>query len=210
MSARSFFLRLALGGLACVPGLAGATAWQGPVYAFRPEDEVQLTQSQRAELETTACHGWHAERREYVVTWRVPSDKSLLAYVRCHGMRDSEGQIPVNEIRCTKEVAEMPWQCDHHNSRYRIDVGNRYVLAADPQMVIDVPGESPDKSADAVAAILASEPQRLNGKYCELPRYVEGAYEIECEGKYYAVKRTCDAKGCRHAVRIKETSTTGR
>ncbi|MEO8061627.1 MAG: hypothetical protein ABI821_02655 [Pseudomonadota bacterium] len=71
----------------------------------------------------TACFEWSTERRELVVTYRVPKDQSLLAYVRCHGRRDSDGQIPVNEIRCMKEIAGAAWQGEHHNSRYRIDFG---------------------------------------------------------------------------------------
>jgi hypothetical protein len=201
MAARANFLFALLSILGCLPAVAEATVFHAPVKGFGPEDEVRLASSERAQLEITACFEWPAERREHVVTYRVPEDQSLLAYVRCHGRRDSEGQIPVNEIRCKKEVAVAAWQCDFHNSHYRIDLGKRYVLAADPQMTIEVPGQPPDRSAEAVAAILTSEPQRLDGKYCELPRYRDGLYEIECEGVHYAVKRTCDSKGCRHAVR---------
>jgi hypothetical protein len=136
----------------------------------------------------------------------VSEDQSLLAYVRCHGRRDSEGQVAVNVIRCKKEAAVTAWQCEHHNSQYRIDLGKLYVLAADPHMSIDVPGESPDRSSEAVVAILASEPNRLHGKSCELPRYRDGKYEIECEGVQYAVKRICDNKGCRHTVRRQQFS----
>jgi hypothetical protein len=203
MTARSNFRLALLSSLACLTGVAQATVLQAPVTGFGAEHEVQLASSERAQLEMTACFEWHAERRELFVTYRVPADKTLLAFVRCHGRRDSEGQIPVNEIRCEKEVAVATWQCEFHNSRYRIDVGELYVLAADPEMTIDVPGESPDRSSEAVAAILASEPGRLHGKYCELPRYRDGMYEIECEGVHYAVKRTCDLKGCRHSVRRK-------
>lgn len=200
MTARSILLHALLCSLACLPGIAEATAFQAPVSAFGPEDEVRLASSERAALEKIACYEWHAERREHLVTYRVPQDQSLLAFVRCHGMRDIEGQIPVNEMRCKQEVAGAAWQCEHHNSHYRIDFGKLYVLAADPQMTIDVPGESPDRSADAVAAILESEPQWLHGKYCEMPRYRDGAYEIQCEGVQYAVKRICDDKGCRRTV----------
>jgi len=203
MTARSNFLLTLLSSLACLPGVAQATVFHHPVIGFGPEEEVQLASSERAQLEMTACFEWHAERRELFVTYRVPEDKSLLAYVRCHGRRDSEGQIPVNEIRCKKKVGVAAWQCEFHNSHYRIDLGKLYVLAADPLMTIDVPGESPDRSSEAVAAILASETGRVHAKYCHLPRYRDGMYEIECEGVHYAVKRTCDLKGCRHAVRRK-------
>jgi hypothetical protein len=187
-------------GLVCGPGLADATVLQATVKAFGPEDEVRLDSSARAALEVTACFEWAAARREFVVAYRVPENRSLLAYVRCHGIRDSEGQFPVNVIRCRQTVAKVAWQCEHHNSNYRIDYGKYYVLAADSDMAVDVPGESPDRSAEAVAAILASEPQRLNGKTCEMPRYLEGAFEIECEGVYYIVKRTCDRQACRRTV----------
>jgi hypothetical protein len=202
MTARSNFFLALLSSLACLPGAAEATAFQAPVKAFGPEDEVRLATSERVQLEMTACFEWAAERRELAVTYRVSEDQSLLAFVRCHGRRDSEGQIPVNEIRCKKEAAAA-WQCEHHYTYYRIDFGKSYVLAADAQMSIEVPGESPDRSSEAMAAILASEPRRLHGKYCDLPRYRDGIYEIECEGVQYAVKRTCDYKGCRHAVRRK-------
>lgn len=194
--------------LACLPGLAHATVFLAPVKAFGPEDEVRLDSAERAALEVTACFGWAAERREYVITYRA-SDQSLLAFVRCHGFRDSEGQIPVNEIRCKQEIAKAAWQCEQHNSHYRIDRGEQYVLAADPLMTIEVPGEPPDRSANAVAAILATEPQRLNGKYCELPQYRDGAFEIECDGVHYVVKRSCDAKVCRRAVRRMQPTTEG-
>jgi hypothetical protein len=202
MTARSNFLLALLCGLACLSGVAEATTLQAPAKFFGPEDEVRLASSERVQLEMTACFEWAAERRELAVTYRVSEDQSLLAFVHCHGRRDSEGQIPVEVIRCKKEVA-LAWQCEHHYTYYRIDFGKNYVLAVDGEMIIEVPGESPDRSSEAMAAILASEPGRLHGKYCELPRYRDGTFEIECEGVQYAVKRTCDQKGCRRAVRRK-------
>jgi hypothetical protein len=174
----------------------------------RIDSPVRLDSAERAALQVTACFGRAAERREYVITYRA-ADQSLLAFVRCHGFRDIDGRIPVDEMRCKQEIANAAWQCEQHNSHYRIDHGKQYVLAADPLMTIDVPGEPPDRSADAVAAILAAEPQRLNGKYCELPQYRDGAFEMECEGVYYIVERTCDAKGCRRAVRRRQPATEG-
>lgn len=202
MTVRSIIVHATLGILMSLSGMAEATVWQVPMEAFGPEDEVHLSRSQRVELETIACRERPVERREYVVTWRESRDRSLLAFVRCHEMRDSEGQIPVNMVRCRRAEAEAPWRCEHHYSYYRIDFGKRYVLAVD-SMTIDVAGEPPDRSTDAVAAILASEPRRLHRKECQLPRYVDAAFEIECEGVQYIVKRTCDDKGCRRTVRHK-------
>lgn len=203
LTARSIRLHALLCSAGCLSGIAEATVFRTVEAAFGPEDEVHLASSERARLEMIACYEWPSERREYVVTYRVPQDQSLLAYVRCHERRDSDGQIPVNEIRCKQELAGTAWQCELHYTYYRIDFGKFYVLAKDPQTIIDVPGESPDSSAEAVAAILKSEPQRLHGKYCQLPRYVEGAYEIECEDVLYIVKRTCDKNGCRRTVQRK-------
>jgi hypothetical protein len=203
MTARSFILHAVLGSLACLPGITVATVWVTPMRAFGPEDEVRLARRQRIELEQFACRERPVERRELVVVHRVPEDQSLSAIVRCHEMRDSEGQIPVEVMRCQKRQAESTWQCESHYSNIRVDFGKRYVLADAPPMIIHVEGAPPDNSSDAVAAILASEPRRLDKKECQLPRYVDDAFEIACEGVQYVVKRTCDDKGCRRTVRRK-------
>lgn len=200
MTARSIFLHALLGGFACLPGVAEATVFRTPVPIIDPHSRIRLPKPQRLELEKAACSEHPTERRELLVTYRMPEDHSLLAFVRCHEMPDSKGDIPVQDIRCTKAEAAA-WQCWNHNSNYRIDLGNRYILAADPQMTIDVAGASPDRSGDAVAAILASQPRRLHGKSCGMPQYRDGVFEIECDNVWYAVKRTCDDKGCRRTVR---------
>jgi hypothetical protein len=74
-----------LSGLACLPDVAEATAFQAPVKGFGPEDEVRLASSERAQLELTACFEWAAERRELAITYRVSEDQSLL-YLRLQGV----------------------------------------------------------------------------------------------------------------------------
>ena len=200
MKSRTRLLLAWLCSLACLSGMAEATVFHAPVYALRPEDEVQLTSPERTAVERIACLEWPAVRREMVVTYRLPWDQSLQAKVYCHGIQDSEGRIPVNEIRCTQEMVKAPWRCELNYSYYRIDHGKLYVLVEDPLMTIEVPGEPPERFSETMAAILAAEPQRLDRKSCELPRYQKGVYEIVCEGVSYSVKRTCDAKGCRRVV----------
>jgi hypothetical protein len=82
MLARSNFLLVFLSSIACLPDVAEATVSHAPVAVIGPEDEVRLASSERVQLETAACFEWTAERRELVVTYRVPADQSLLAYVR--------------------------------------------------------------------------------------------------------------------------------
>jgi len=198
---RRIFLHALLGGLAWLPGLGEATVLRAPVELIE-YPRIHLPRAQRLEVESTACREFPAQRREILVAWRVPDDRSLLVFVRCHGERSDAGDIWVEDMRCTKEVAAA-WQCRHHTTGFRVDVGRHYILASNGPMIIDIPGEPPENSNDAMAAILASEPRRLHGKTCYPPAYRlrDAVFEIECEYVRYLVKRTCDEKGCRRTVR---------
>jgi hypothetical protein len=194
------FVRALLGSLICIAGEAEATVVRAPMAMIDPHNRIQLPRAQRIELEAAACIEHPTTRRELLVSYRMPEDHSLLAFVRCHERPDSDGEIPVKDIRCEKAEAAA-WRCWNHTSNYRIDYGRHYILVDSPQLTVDIAGAEPDRYADAVATILASEPRRLNGKSCEMPKYQDGVYEIECDGVPYAVKRTCDDKGCRRTVR---------